>query len=144
MCKQRDVSKGESCGMATAKEKFNKCCSWIGSKQDACSDALEQAVDRNQRVSFVSKTLECWGSDRLTKQEVAKLGKLRVGAADSKWLQVHRLFCVGKQFWVPAGSFSRIFSCGNHRLVFNAPVTLWYMSSCFLVWALKDRLGQVP
>lgn len=58
--------------MSTLKEKFNKCCNWVGSKQDACSSHL-----------------------------------------------------------------ARICTCGNYRLVFNAPVTLWFLGTCFVVWALK-------
>ncbi|CAK9008439.1 unnamed protein product [Durusdinium trenchii] len=60
--------------MVWLKDRFNKCCNWVGSKQDAC-----------------------------------------------------------------AGFIASKCSCGNYRLVFNAPVTLWFMSACFLVFAVSDR-----
>ncbi|CAJ1381692.1 unnamed protein product [Effrenium voratum] len=33
--------------------------------------------------------------------------------------------------------FSNICTCGSYRLVFNAPLTLWFEGLCLLVWALK-------
>ena len=35
------------------------------------------------------------------------------------------------------GNLARICTCGRYRLVFNAPVTLWFLGICFIVWALK-------
>eukprot|EP00913_Durusdinium_trenchii_P024685 g23172.t1 len=62
------------CPLGDDSHRFNKCCNWVGSKQDAC-----------------------------------------------------------------AGFIASKCSCGNYRLVFNAPVTLWFMSACFLVFASAAR-----